>query len=63
MEYIYLKETPTEKVAYTYLTELLRSEGIGHVYNPVRKILLTEGKFFFNSILISKIKLTHGKRK
>lgn len=65
MQFIYLKVSGGQESAYTSLTELLRSEQIGHVYHSARKILIKGEKFYFNHITVSKVKLNHftnGKR-
>ena len=56
MNQIYLKETPTEKEAYTMLIDLLRSEGIERTYHVCRRILLRGEKYIFGKIIISKIR-------
>ena len=59
MNQIYLKETPTEKEAYTMLIDLLRSEGIERTYHVCRRTLLKGEAFNFGKIINTEYRYSY----
>lgn len=63
--HIYLKEvlTPGARVseAYTTLTGALKSEGLFHIYLPIRYVMVRKGTIQIDNVTITKIVLNHQK--
>ena len=58
---IFIKSKHGEQTCYTTLKELLKSEGLNHIYETVARKIRQGKEFDLGEITVKKVKLNHTK--